>query len=55
MDERVSAAAVWREALAIIYQHSMATVAPVLFLGALTETPYLYQTPNLFSRTLWHS
>jgi len=42
MDERGSAAAVWREALAIIYQHSMATVAPVLFLGALTETPYLF-------------
>jgi len=42
ISERVSASAVWREALAVIYRHPMATVAPALFLGALTETPYLF-------------
>jgi hypothetical protein len=42
VDKRVSASAVWREALAIIYHHPMATVAPAFFLGALTETPYLF-------------
>jgi hypothetical protein len=42
MEEGVSASAVWREALAIVYRHPMATVAPALFLGALTELPYLF-------------
>lgn len=42
MEERISAPAVWREALAIVRRHPMVTVAPALFLGALTETPYLF-------------
>jgi hypothetical protein len=42
VDKRVSASAVWRETLAIVYHHPMATVAPAVFLGALTETPYLF-------------
>jgi hypothetical protein len=42
MDKWVSAPAVWREALAIVCRHPMATLAPALFLGALTETPYLF-------------
>jgi hypothetical protein len=31
-----------REALAVLQRHPMATVAPAVFLGALTETPYLF-------------
>jgi hypothetical protein len=42
MEDGVGASAVWREALAIVYRHPMATVAPALFLGALTELPYLF-------------
>jgi hypothetical protein len=34
--------AVRREALAVLQRHPMATVAPAVFLGALTETPYLF-------------
>lgn len=41
MNEPVRASAVWREALAIIVRHPVATVVPALFLGALTETPHL--------------
>jgi hypothetical protein len=33
---------VWRDALAIIRRYPVATVGPALFLGALTETPYLF-------------
>jgi len=40
--KRVSASAVWREALVIIRRHPIATVAPALWLGALMETPYLF-------------
>jgi hypothetical protein len=39
---RLSAPAVWREALVIIRRHPVPTVAPALLLGALTETPYLF-------------
>ncbi len=41
MNEPVRASAVWREALAIIVRHPVATVVPALFLGVLTETPHL--------------
>jgi hypothetical protein len=41
MNEPVRASAVWREALAIVVRHPVATVAPALFLGPLTETPHL--------------
>ena len=41
MNEPVRASAVWREVLAIIVRHPVATVVPALFLGALTETPHL--------------
>jgi hypothetical protein len=40
--KRVSASAVWREALVIIRRHPIATVAPALLLGALMEIPYLF-------------
>jgi hypothetical protein len=40
--KRVSASAVWREALMIIRRHPIATVAPALLLGALMEIPYLF-------------
>jgi hypothetical protein len=39
---RLSAPAVWREALVIIRRHPVPTVAPALLLGALTQTPYLF-------------
>src|SRR5215210_3919655 len=39
MNEQIRASAVWREALAIVLRHPVATVVPALFLGALTETP----------------
>jgi len=41
MNEPVRASAVWRGALAIVVRHPVATVAPALFLGPLTETPHL--------------
>ena len=41
MNEPVRAWAVWREALAIVLRHPVATVVPALLLGALTESPYL--------------
>ena len=41
MKEQVQASAVWREALAIVLRHPVATIAPAIILGALTETPYL--------------
>ena len=40
-DEQITASAVWREALAIVRQHPVATVAPAALLGTLTEIPYL--------------
>jgi hypothetical protein len=42
---------VWREALAIIVRHPLATVVPALFLGALTETPYLIPDNRSFLET----
>jgi len=42
---------VWREALAIIIRHPLATVIPALFLGALTETPYLIPDNRSFLET----
>src|SRR5918994_1020973 len=41
MNVPVRAAAVWREALAIIVRHPVATVAPALFLAPLSEGPHL--------------
>jgi hypothetical protein len=41
VNEPVRASAVWREALAIVVRHPVATIAPALFLGPLTETPHL--------------
>ena len=41
MNEPVRASAVWREALAIVVRHPVATVAPALFLAPLTESPHL--------------
>lgn len=48
MKEPVRASAVWREALAIIVRHPVATVVPALFLGALTETPHLIPEHRTF-------
>jgi hypothetical protein len=42
MEKWVGASAVWREALAIVWRHPGATLVPALFLGALTEMPYLF-------------
>jgi hypothetical protein len=42
---------VWREALGIIIRHPLATVVPALFLGALTETPYLIPDNRSFLET----
>jgi hypothetical protein len=42
---------VWREALAIIVRHPLATVVPALFLGALTETPHLIPDSRSFLET----
>jgi hypothetical protein len=33
MKEQIRASAVWREALAIVLRHPVATVVPALFLG----------------------
>ena len=41
MNEPVRASAVWREALAIVARHPVATVAPALFLAPLSEAPHL--------------
>jgi hypothetical protein len=41
MDKLVRASAVWREALAIVVRHPVATVGPALFLAPLTESPHL--------------
>ena len=41
----------WRETLAIIIRHPLATVIPALFLGALTETPYLIPDNRSFLET----
>lgn len=51
-DKRVSASAVWREALVIIRRHPIATVAPALLLGALTETPYLFPDSRSFLQSV---
>ena len=48
MNEPVRAWAVWREALAIVLRHPVATVAPALLLGALTESPYLLPADRPF-------
>ncbi len=40
-DERVIASVVWREALATIRRHPMATVAPAALLVVFSEAPYL--------------
>lgn len=48
MKEPVRASAVWREALAIIVRHPVATVVPALFLGVLTETPHLIPDNRTF-------
>jgi hypothetical protein len=42
MDKLGGAPAVWRDAFAIVRRHPVATVGPALFLGALTEMPYLF-------------
>ena len=41
----------WREALAIIVRHPLATVVPALFLGALIETPHLIPDSRSFLET----
>ena len=41
----------WREVLAIVVRHPLATVVPALFLGALTETPYLIPDNRSFLET----
>ena len=41
MNDPVRASAVWREALAIIVRHPVATVAPALILAPLSEAPHL--------------
>jgi uncharacterized protein YjeT (DUF2065 family) len=41
MSEQVRASAVWRESLAIIVRHPLATVAPALLLAPLSEAPHL--------------
>jgi hypothetical protein len=41
MNDPVRASAVWREALAIIVRHPVATVAPALLLAPLSEAPHL--------------
>ena len=48
MNDPVRAWAVWREALAIVLRHPVATVAPALLLGALTESPYLLPADRPF-------
>src|SRR5688572_26218674 len=48
MNGPVRAWAVWREALAIVLRHPVATVAPALLLGALTESPYLLPADRPF-------
>lgn len=40
-DEPGTALAVWTETLTIVRRHPVATVAPAMLLGALTEVPYL--------------
>ena len=51
MNEPVRASAVWKEALAIIVRHPVATVVPALFLGVLTETPHLLPDHRSFLET----
>jgi hypothetical protein len=41
-DEQITAAAVWREALAIIRRYPLAMVVPAAMLGALGEAPYYF-------------
>jgi hypothetical protein len=41
LNDPVRASAVWRESLAIIVRHPVATVAPALFLAPLSEAPHL--------------
>jgi hypothetical protein len=41
MSEQVRASAVWRESVAIIVRHPLATVAPALLLAPLSEAPHL--------------
>jgi hypothetical protein len=41
MNDPVRASAVWREALAIVGRHPVATVAPALLLAPLSEAPHL--------------
>jgi hypothetical protein len=42
MDKLGGAPAVWREAFAIVRRHPVATIVPAIYLGALTEMPYLF-------------
>ena len=42
MDERVTALAVWREALAIIRRYPSATVPPAVVLTAVSDAPYYF-------------
>ena len=51
MNEPVRASAVWREVLAIIVRHPVATVVPALFLGVLTEAPHLLPDDRSFLET----
>lgn len=41
MDDPVAAAAVWREAGVLVWRHPLAAFLPAVFLGMLSETPYL--------------
>ena len=41
MNDPVRASAVWREAIAIVLRHPVATLVPALILAALTESPHL--------------
>ena len=40
MNTQILASAVWREALMIVFRHPVATIAPALLLGVLTESPH---------------
>jgi len=52
MNEQIRASAVWREALAIVLRHPVATVVPAWLLGALTETPHLLPDHRSFFELL---
>jgi hypothetical protein len=62
MSEQVRASAVWRESVAIIVRHPLATVAPALLLAPLSEAPHLLpdrrsylELALLFSSSRWLS